>query len=451
LEIRHIKNMSQMDCIEAYPMTISRIEDKLVLCGWCVRKWFEKDGTSGITTWPYEAYVVEKKRIIRLNAYMKCMSTVSLLGEWQQRVKFNDIWGKADLIYPWDKKLLIGSTAENSKLDMYMRDPRARNKARPVTYLRLWQKHPNLENLIMQGASALVAEMIDEEIDRYSYMYPPQRGLPFLKINWKEERPAQMLGLTKDEFRMCTQNHWDCDRLHFWKEEKEKGRILTPEEIEMCNTLGLHFCRRAQERFGLDYLKIGRYLQKQNKRDSRCDVSILEDYWRMSKEAEQDLTLPAVRFPPRLMSAHDRARDILAWRREAQEKAEKEARAKLFAERFATLSRYTWEQGEIIIRPAQSEAELINEGNKLNHCVATYARKHAQGKGAIFFIRRKKSPSKPWYTLELDEKEWKVLQNRGKNNCARTEEIQVFEDAWIGWVREQQQKKSRVKVEVQIA
>lgn len=32
-------------------------------------------------------------------------------------------------------------------------------------------------------------------------------------------------------------------------------------------------------------------------------------------------------------------------------------------------------------------------------------------------------------------KELKVRQNRGKHNCARTPEIQAFEDKWLAWVR----------------
>lgn len=57
-EIRHVGNMGRWNCEEAYPMTAHRVpgeageRDRLALCGWCVRKWFEKGGRSGITVWP---------------------------------------------------------------------------------------------------------------------------------------------------------------------------------------------------------------------------------------------------------------------------------------------------------------------------------------------------------------------------------------------------------------
>ena len=75
------------------------------------------------------------------------------------------------------------------------------------------------------------------------------------------------------------------------------------------------------------------------------------------------------------------------------------------------------------------------EGKTLNHCVATYKNVHAAGKKAIFFIRREKEPDKPWYTLELDVEKLTVVQNRGKCNCARTKQVEEFEQAWLEHIR----------------
>ena len=67
--------------------------------------------------------------------------------------------------------------------------------------------------------------------------------------------------------------------------------------------------------------------------------------------------------------------------------------------------------------------------------MSTYGQRHAEGKTAIFFIRRKSRPNEPYYTLELDEKKRTVRQNRGLRNCPRTTEVQAFEDLWLSWVR----------------
>ena len=85
--------------------------------------------------------------------------------------------------------------------------------------------------------------------------------------------------------------------------------------------------------------------------------------------------------------------------------------------------------------PAASQQDLTDEGNHLHHCVSTYGQRHAEGKSAIFFIRRKSRPGESYYTLELDEEKLTVRQNRGLRNCPRTPEVQAFEDLWLSWVR----------------
>ena len=79
-----------------------------------------------------------------------------------------------------------------------------------------------------------------------------------------------------------------------------------------------------------------------------------------------------------------------------------------------------------MIRPCAAPEELDTEGKTLNHCVATYKEKHADGKTAIFFLRRASEPEKPWYTLELKLDDFTVLQNRGKCNCARTAAVEAL-------------------------
>ena len=88
-----------------------------------------------------------------------------------------------------------------------------------------------------------------------------------------------------------------------------------------------------------------------------------------------------------------------------------------------------------MITACPDEEQLINEGEKLDHCVATYADSHAEGKTAIFFIRHIEAPDTPFYTLELDEKTYRVRQNRGSHNCARTPEVKAFEEKWLAYLK----------------
>lgn len=451
----HVTHVTEnLTCHECYPLTISRFEDKLVLIGWCIRKWFTKEAKSGITSWPYEAYVVERKGIVRLNAYVRYMGgRTTLTGEWKQLKRYHDVWGKTELIYPWDPKLLIGSTAENSKLDRFLKAAK-QDGTYPVTYLRLWQRHPNIENLVMQGASRLIIEALDTERKNQSCYTNSRPSMPTLSwANWKQSSPSKMLGLTKDEYRTCLKNKWDVFTLKFWQEEKEAGRTLSAADMELVQSLGALRCIEVRNTTKLDYLKVARYMQKQKQKDSRCDWHILQDYWRIAKDVGSNLSLPDVRFPPRLMAAHDRVEQMRKWREEAKKAAERAARKVLFDQRYEQLKVWAWELDGILIRPARDETELILEGDKLHHCIGSYAGRHAKGDTAIFFIRRANDPDKPWFTLEFNEKKLEVRQNRGLRNCDRTEEITAFELRWIAWCREQAapKKKRRARQRVQAA
>lgn len=427
---------------EYWPLTITRVGDRLALVGWCVGKYISCEGEESVSCRQYEAYVVEERKVVRLMGYIKCLSTVSFFGHWEQRRNCLDNWGEAGLVYPWDRRLLIGSTAENSKLDLYMR---AAKEPYPVTYLRLWQRHRNIENLIMQGCGALVGEMIRAESYRYSY--ERARGVPQLaEINWKEKRPAKMLGLSGEEFRFCRALKWTPEELQFYRLCRERGiRLRVPEDLDDCKAAGLHWCRWVVEQERAPLLRTVRYLKRQRTKDRRADGHILDDYWRIAKSEGYDLADEHVRFPKDLLRAHDRVAEERRVREEAQrarDRAEKNEKLReAFAARLEALAPLAWQQGGILIRPCAAPEELDAEGRALSHCVATYKDKHASGKTAIFFVRKGSEPDKPWFTLELKLDDFTVMQNRGKCNCARTKAVEAFEAAWLEHIRPMKKKK----------
>lgn len=444
---------------ETWPMTIHRVAgiagqaDRLALMGWYVSKNITSEGNEEISVIPYEGYVVEERKVVRLMGYRKCLSSISFLCGLEQRKSCLDNWGEAKLIFPWKRSILRGTTAENSKLDLYLKQAEI---PMPVTYLRIWQRHKNVENLVVQGAGRLLGELIDKEMTRYSY--ERARGMPVLdEINWKACKPFKMLGLTKEEFQVCRDMRWDASAWRFYKDAKAAGlKLKLPEDMaELINLDAFYWCNRILKEKEVPLMPTVRYLKKQSLVDKRADRASLEDYWRMARGEGYDMMDRHVRFPKNLMREHDR---VMAERRAREEAEQKKAREEKnrqlqasFAQQFERLDIYSWARGGILIRPAKTPEELDTEGKVLNHCVATYKQTHSSGTTAIFFIRRKNAPDKPWYTLQLDMKELKVLQNRGKCNCARTPEVQKFEEEWLRHIRELKQKKPKNKKEVKIA
>ena len=76
------------------------------------------------------------------------------------------------------------------------------------------------------------------------------------------------------------------------------------------------------------------------------------------------------------------------------------------------------EDAGICIRPVHTEEELMDEGAALHHCVGGYGETVASGRSSIFFIRRADAPEKPWYTLQVELKTLKEIQNHVKHATA---------------------------------
>ena len=159
-------------------------------------------------------------------------------------------------------------------------------------------------------------------------------------------------------------------------------------------------------------------------------------------------------FPSDIKWAHDgvlkrynaereRIRKIEEKERAERLKKEKEERKAKFKSRYELLCKFAYESEGLIIIPCETEDELKKEGSALSHCVYTYKESHAEGRTAIFFIRHKEEPDKPYFTLELDEKKLAVKQNRGKCNCDRTEEVIIFEKHWLEFIKNVMKKEKQ--------
>ena len=429
----------------AWVTTMSRLpveghKDRFVLTEWLVKRWIEKSGKSRYTTDPYSAWVVEEKKVVRLMGYLRTMGgSISIFHKWAQRKTFNDVYGTVSICYPWDKSILEGTTAENCKLDLYQ----DAGGKRLVAYLSLWRKRPAVENLLVQGCGYFLAELIDRERNSgYDH-----GGIPKLKdINWKEKRPAQMLGLNKEEFRHMRRMRWNVEDLERYRLVKASGLPLKlPEDLHLLRSRPAYEINRILEEGPLgDFWRILRYLEKQKE-----SWSTLQDYWRMAREDGRDLEDSLVRWPRSLGASHAsqiEERQAAEARKEAAKRAEQiAARAPLFQARAQELDKLSFALGGLMIRPCANEDELILEGKLLHHCVATYAKRYAESRTAILFIRRISEPDKPFFTLEFDEEKNMVRQNRGLRNCDRTPEVAAFETAWLNHVR-RARPKERTKI-----
>ncbi len=435
-------------CMSAAVLEDPSGERPLALLCWAVKKFVDRRGNEHFRAVPAEAYVFGAHEARYLKTWYKAPFYEGLhyRDEWREYKRWSEDWGSvpAGHILGLTPELVEESDLPNCKLDRYMEPlPFAPEARYPVSWLRLYQEHPAVENLVTQGAGPILHELMDEKIDRYTWQHN-KRGLPDLcELDLAARRPSQMLRLDRDEFARCKAQRWG---LYHWKvyvAAKLVGDRMTDRDIEDLHRYGgddilplvgkapvgkicRYLLRQCME-WGAENDPYNEYADYQPDEDV-IDAVMLGDYWNMAERAGWDLSDPGTRWPRTLITAHDKATE--AWKAVKAKGLKKQ-----FAARKKQLWRYAWTDGDILIRPAASQADLNRESAGLQHCVKTYGEDHALGKSAIYFIRRVETPDEPWYTLELDEAALTVRQNRGLRNCARTPEVQDFEERWLRWVK----------------
>lgn len=437
---------------EKWAMSAGRIDDTFVVYGWIVRREISKQNEQTYSASPYEAYVFERRKCFKYVGYWKHYSQVKLLDQWCPREKAIDTWiaNPKDSFYPAEPGLLNGSTMCNSKFDLYLKTEG--DELYPVSYLRAYQKHNNIENLITQGAGKIVNELIGREVKCYGFAY--NHCTPRLPtINWKEKRPSKMLGIPPEAMRTLKAQNWTAAELECIRDLNAAEPIRLPDDmvtIRQFGASGVKAIASAPQRGSVPVMRCLHYLEKQAERGGSASMNwtvLLRDWWRLAAEEARNLEDISVKLPKNLRYSHDHILTIRNQRTTEQrikEQAERiAARAARFEERRSELEPYTWETADLIIRPCRDEPELIREGNTLHHCVATYAQSICEKSTAILFIRRKEAPEEPFFTLEFDTEKLNVIQNRGLRNCPRTPEVLKFEEEWLMHIRNEQRRSTK--------
>ncbi len=435
-------------------LTASVVGEERLLCltGWHIERRVYKDGSSRLKAIPAEAYVFSAEDCVQLKGWRNSYSGtagyfISYSDSWRQPKDWQDQCGEASAIYGLTPELVAGSALPHCKLDVYMDAFQGTHRKYPVAYLRLVQKYPSAEHLLM-AMPMLFQELLAEQIP-VNWTETNQRGKVSIPgIDWTARRPARMLGLNREELALAQRQGWGAALWRLYIQTRAAGEILTDADMVNAFRLGADDLYRLvgaapvgrSIRYLLEQIELdGRARAEEYEDDSDfyvepcelepyIDAGYLLDYWTMAGQLGRHLEAPRIRWPADLRAAHDEAMDQLRQRKESD-------RSMQFRLRRKQLWRYCWRCKGLLVRPAKSQRELTEEGDALCHCVSTYGQRHAAGDTAIFFIRRVSAPGKPYFTLELDEKTLTVRQNRGLCNCARTPEVAEFERVWLEWIR----------------
>lgn len=201
------------------------------------------------------------------------------------------------------------------------------------------------------------------------------------------------------------------------------------------------------EKTGLSAVKIKNYIMKQWEmgvlpKGGNCPpIEIIwSDMIDSAKELGYDLSDSLISCPKKLVEMHDRnAKSVEALKHQRADLMYE----KTFEEQQKRYAPLMFEKYELITILPKRYSDIIAEGKMLSNCLATYAKRHAEGQTVIMFIRRKSAPDAPYFAAEisLTDKDEPLRQFYGfKNNMAKNPKTlteRKFEKRYNDFLKEQ--------------
>lgn len=254
-------------------------------------------------------------------------------------------------------------------------------------YLRLYETYPQIEYLMKAG--------LDD------YVFSKQ----ILQKIGKNKSFAKWLMKNRTEL---TENKYYVDVI---LRAFKTGRALP--ELQMLRKSCLELLKsentaELRDFFKNDLEKLILYLDKQ-----QISVYSYKDYFDACRYLNLDMAIEKNRYPRDFKRWHDIRIDEYATAKAVQDEKERKAFYDTFAAVANKYSGLEYDNKSVYIAViAQSPAELIREGELLDHCVGRmgYDQKFAREESLIFFIRTKEQPDVPFVTVEYSPSRRKILQ-----------------------------------------
>lgn len=258
-----------------------------------------------------------------------------------------------------------------------------------LDYLKIYEQHDEIELLVKNKNFKLIRDII-------------KKGYTHAEFNNKKNLKYLQYDLTLKEFKNAVYF-----RLNKYEDIKAYGYLDAMNCIDEINELDLKTN------------KIVHYLYKQKQ-----TIDYYKDYIETATTIGMNMKDTRVLYPKNLNKAHD---DTM----KQYETTKNEYISKSIMEYAKELEKFVFKKNNLIIRPAHSQEELIEESKALKHCVRQYGEKMAKRSTSIFLIRKEKEKDTPYVTLEL--KNNRVIQCRGyKNNIKNPldKKVKQFVNDW---------------------
>lgn len=282
-------------------------------------------------------------------------------------------------------------------------------------------------------------------------------------IHWDAETPADFLGVKSKELRWLQEaGKYSWERvaaLGLYRRQKGKSTLADCLRFAQVG-MGGNKEKMLMKRIRAHGVSIGKLLQYMDKHclKKRTLLSALDayvDYLLAAEGVGLDLNNPIFLMPRDFEEKHDqvtaawsavlaeRRRKAEAERHAAAEEARRKAQEKFRGRVKSLARRYTYTDGELLVRPAVNAEEIVREGKLLHHCVGGYADRHISGATTILFLRRRSAPGRPLCTIEVSGNTirqihgWDDERSACEDNPQRKDPRKLygaFLDEWLGWL-----------------
>lgn len=398
--------------------SIEAVDNYTVLMTWRARRYVGQWNPYNLDDFfeilPREALAIDGRKAYRFKHSMLpgIFSAEVQLGEWEPTNYYNDDLAyhryydynagetyKIDAVVYRNIPDLTGTTGEKTGLAEYVGGHIEELEPLIFAYLKMWRQHPTIENIIKSRWRCVLDTELRRLARNENYAYSAKYSVDTDLFNFGEKAPHKMLGISRQSLKHDF--GWTCKdfrEYNFWKFTFENVT-----EADFDDWLGffegstLHSLAITLSDYddGYNYKKVINYLIDRSLLTSaNVAAQTWVDYRDMLGGGEH--TYREI-FPKNLRQAHDE----LVERTEAEKQSMYEAKFAELAEKYSALE---WTDGDLCIRIAQNEQELIDEGKVLHHCVGGYGHKHASESDVIFFVRHYRRPERSYYTLDINMK-----------------------------------------------
>jgi len=271
-------------------------------------------------------------------------------------------------------------------------------------YLHTYEQYPAIEMLSKLNLSKLLNEIIK-------------------KTNWY----GGVGGILKMDKKLLGLN-LGTTGIEFISTLDEIGKYVTDKQIRWvmknCNPeVFTQLLRFVTPQKAINYMEKQMINIGSNEEEKRQVATTWRDYLGQCEKLELDITNDFVSFPRNLHEKHIEYSMLVQLK--ADESIDRGIRTQY--DKWNNLLSYRSENMEIKV--AESHRLVLEEGQALRHCVGgiRYCKNMADGKRLILFIRNNEQP---YYTVEFDIENLKIMQNRGYKNEAPSEDVKKFVNKW---------------------